>query len=44
MNVFSGQQWETDIENRSIDMRAWEEGEDEIYGENNMKFTMSYVK
>ena len=35
MNLFSGQQWKTDIENRPQDTAGGEEGEGEMYGDGN---------
>ena len=37
INLFSGQQGETDIENQPMDTGGGEEGEDEMFGESNME-------
>ena len=37
MNLFAGQQGETDIENQPMDTGGGEEGEDEMFGESNME-------
>ena len=37
MNLFAGQQGETDIENQPMDTVGGEEGEDEMFGESNME-------
>ena len=44
MNLFSGQNEETDIENRSINTGGREEGEGEMYGESYMEIYNIYVK
>ena len=37
MNLFAGQQGETDIENQPMDRGGGEEGEDEMFGESNVE-------
>ena len=41
---FQGSNGETDIKNRPMYMGAGEEGEGEMYGENNMEIYLPHVK